>query len=137
MIEQETKPEFDWIVFSLLCAMVLISAWALSATEWVDFLYMIPLTGLAGVLAGTALGRSRFSGRVATVFAMAYGFFIAGWQLGSTLDPALTWASRARQLSGRMGLFFSRILAGEPNEDGFVFVIIMAALFWIMGSWSG
>jgi transglutaminase-like putative cysteine protease len=137
MTDQKQNTEFDWIAFSLLCAMVLISAWALTATEWTDSLYLIPLTGLVGVFAGTALGRSRFPSWVALIFASIYGFFVAGWQLGNTLDPALSWISRAQQLFGRLGIFFSKLLSGEPNEDSFIFVLLMATLFWVMGAWGG
>jgi transglutaminase-like putative cysteine protease len=137
MTDDKIHPEFDWVAFSLLCAMVLISAWALVATEWTDSLYLIPLAGLVGVFAGTALARSRFTSWVALIFASIYGFFITGWQLGSTLDPALSWASRAQQILGRLGLFVAKSLAGEPNEDSFVFVALMVVFFWVIGAWGG
>ncbi len=137
MTDRNNHTEFDWTTFSLLCAIVLISAWALVATEWTESLYIIPLTGLVGVFAGTALARSRFKGWVAFTFAAVYGLALTGWQLGSTLDRALPWISRLQQIAGRLGLFIAKSLAGETNEDSFIFVVLMASLFWIMGAWSG
>jgi transglutaminase-like putative cysteine protease len=137
MTEDRYENEFDWIAFSLVCLMILISAWALTATEWTDYLYLVPPVGLMGAWAGIALARSRFPGWLSTIFAAVYGFFMTGWQLGRTLDPALSWLARAELLIGRLGVFFTKIFTGETNEDPFVFVLLMTILYWVLGVLGG
>jgi len=124
---------FDWLAFLLLMAMALLSAWALTATEWADDLNLIPLIALLGVWSSAALARSRFPGWLATLFAFAYGLFIVGRQLGSTLDPALIWQRKITVLLGRLAVFGSVIITGESNQDPLMFVLIMSLVFWVIG----
>ena len=136
MANRTNNRRFDWIAFLLLCVMILLAAWALAATEWTEYLNLIPLIGLVAVWAGAALGYSRFPTWFAVPTAAIYGFFITGWQLGGTLDPALPWRFRAEIVYGRIAVFVSKLIVGEPNEDSFIFVILMAVLFWVVGTWS-
>ncbi len=86
-----------------------------------------------------ALARSRFPSFVAGLFATAYGLFIVGWQLGTTLDPALTLRRKILSVLGRFSVFLSVLITDEANQDPLMFVLIMALLIWfinVYGAWS-
>ncbi len=133
MSNKRNGQPFDWLAFLLLMLMALITAWALSATEWAEDLNLIPLIVLIAVWAGSALARSRFPGWLAALFALAYGIFIVGWQLGLTLDPALIWQRKLLVLYGRLAVFGSVLIVGEPNRDPLMFVLLMCFVFWLIG----
>ncbi|TFH34652.1 MAG: hypothetical protein E4G99_09075, partial [Anaerolineales bacterium] len=127
----------DWTAFSILSVMVLITSFAVIATDWSGHLDLIIIVSMLGAWAGTALGRSRYPMWLASIFAAVYGAFICSWQLGLTLDRALTWQSRIGLLVGRLNVFFSKILLGERNEDVLIFVVLMSVVFWVISVWSG
>ncbi|MGD2058712.1 MAG: hypothetical protein PVI04_08270, partial [Anaerolineales bacterium] len=85
---KRTRPSLDWFVLILVLLMNLVAAWALNATDWADYLELIPLISFVAVWAGAALARSLFPGWFAALLAAIYGLFIIGWQMGSTFDPA-------------------------------------------------
>ncbi len=128
---------FDWIALLILSGLVLTSSWAVIATDWTEDLGLIALTGFLGAWAGSALGHSRFRAWMANIIAAAYGAFVCGWQLGLTFDDAFAWRERIEILFGRLGVFLSKLIVGEPNEDPFIFVVLMAGLFWILSVWGG
>ena len=129
-------PPFDWASFLLLNVIALVGAWTLAATEWDEHLSVTALIALLGVWAGTALARSKFPSFVTGLFATAYGLFCVGWQLGTTLDPALILRRKILTILGRFSVFISVLIAGEPNQDPLMFVLIMALLFWFLGVYS-
>jgi transglutaminase-like putative cysteine protease len=136
MAKKRTRPTFDWIAFTLLLLMNLVAAWALNATEWADFLELIPLISFIAVWAGAAIARSLFPTWFAAILGTVYGLFIVGWQMGSTMDPALGWRERILYLLGRLSVFAEVVVTGETNQDALIFVILMAALFWFLGVFS-
>jgi transglutaminase-like putative cysteine protease len=70
---------------------------------------------------------------VAFFFSAIYGLFFVGWQIGRTLDDALLWQDRIRDIFGRIGAYISIIGQGEANEDPLMFVLFLTLLYWIMG----
>jgi len=132
----QNRPPFDWVSFLLLNSIALVGAWTLAATEWDRHLSVTALIALLGVWAGTALARSRFPSVVAGLFATAYGLFIVGWQLVTTLDPALILPRKTSAILGRISVFVSVLIGGEPNQDPLMFVLIMALLFWFLSVYS-
>ncbi len=136
MKSPQKPPPFDWASFLLLNVIALVGAWTLAATEWDEHLSIMALIALLGVWTGTALARSRFPSFVAGLFATAYGLFVVGWQLGATLDPALTLRRKILSILGRFSVFVSVLIAGEPNQDPLMFVLIMALVFWFISVYS-
>ncbi len=86
------------------------------------------------LLTGGALARSRFPGWLAAIFSSIYGIFTLGWQLSLTLDPALLWRERALNLWGRVRVLAEQLAQGEPSQDALMFVLLMGALYWALGS---
>lgn len=136
MAKKRTRPTFDWIALVLLLLMNLVAAWALNATGWTDHLELIPLISFIAVWAGAAIARSLFPGWFAAILGTAYGILIAGWQMGSTMDPALSWHERSLYLLGRLSVFAEVVIEGRTNQDPLIFVILMAVLFWFLGVFS-
>ncbi len=136
MKSEKTRPAFDWLTLFLLITLILVAAWTITMTDWADFLGLIPLVGFLGVLAGAGLARSSFRPPLAAFFALIYGLFIVGWQLGTTMDQALVWRSRIFSLLGRLWVYLRVIVNGEVNDDPLMFVVLMALLFWFLGSFG-
>jgi len=106
---------------------------------WLGQLRILPAVGVLGALAGAALARSRFRWQRAGVFALLYGLFVVGWQAARTLDDEIPWGDRAALLAGQVEAYLGVLMRGERNQDPLMFVVLMAALYWIMGayaSWS-
>lgn len=128
----------DWITWILFLMLMMDSSWVLSAAEWTDYLGQVSFITVCAVFAGTALARSRFSSLFASFSSLAYGIFTIGWQLGLTMDPALSWHDRSINLLGRIGVFLRVLLQGDTNHDPLMFVLLMAVVYWFMavsGSW--
>ena len=101
MKSPQRPPPFNWASFLLLNLIALVGAWTLAATEWNEHLSIVALIALLGVWTGTALARSRFPSVVTGLFATAYGLFVVGWQLITTLDPALILRRKIITILGR------------------------------------
>ncbi len=133
MFTRKRLQPLDWLSFSVFFLLMQMTALALSTADWTDYLQVVPTVMFFAVILGTALARSRFRGWVAALFALVYGLFLVGQQIGSTLSAGLAWNDRMRSLAGRIGVFLSVVFRGEINEDPLMFVLLMAALFWILG----
>ena len=134
---QANRPALDWAVFLTLQLLVLISAYGLAAADWADHLGLIPTVAVLGVVAGTALARSRFPGWLATLFALAYGAFLVAFLTGGTIVDIYGWHDRLLALGGRLGAFALVLVTAEPNYDPLMFVVLMAAVYWGMAVLAG
>ena len=72
---------------------------------------------------------SLIPGRWAALVAVVYGTIFIVWQLGRHLQEGL-WLERAQELGRRLWTFLAAVAGGRPNEDGLMFVLLMAAVFW-------
>jgi transglutaminase-like putative cysteine protease len=126
----------DPLALGLYVFLVMLSGLAFKAADWADHLDLVAAVGVLGAFAGIALARSIFSGRVAFLFSAVYGLFIVGWEIGGTLDQALTWQDKIFGIFGRLGAFFSVMGEGEVNEDPLIFVLFIALVFWVIGSFG-
>ena len=126
----------DWIAWILFLFVMMDSSWVLSTANWTDHLGLVSFITVCAVAAGTALARSLFPAFVSALIGSVYGFFLVGWQLGLTLDPALPWHDRSMNLLGRLGVFVQVLLKGDSNHDPLMFVLLMGVLFWVMALWG-
>jgi hypothetical protein len=136
MPSKTSRTPIDPLAFAFYFFMVMISSMAFRAADWADHLDLVAIVAAIGALAGLALVRSTFSHRTAIFFSTVYGIFIVVRELSLTLDPALIWRDRILAFLGRVGVFFSTILHGEPNNDSLMFVFLMACLYWAMSSFG-
>ncbi len=127
----------DWATFGAILLLVLVSAYGLAAADWSDHLDMVPTAAVLGVVAGTALARSRFPGWLAAMFAVAYGLFLVTFLSANTIVDVFGIHDRLAALAGRLSAFAVVLATAEPNYDPLMFVLLMLALYWSMGALAG
>jgi transglutaminase-like putative cysteine protease len=123
-----------------LAAALFTAASRLIATEWVEHLDITRNLAVLGVLAGLALGQSRFSPRLVTVFALAYGLFFIPWRLALTLEYLAAdtlWGDRLLILAGRLFIAISQLAHQELVQDPLLFLFWITSLFWILSVHAG
>jgi transglutaminase-like putative cysteine protease len=124
---------WDLPAATLLLAAMVTAAARLTATKWTLHLDITQTLVLLGVLAGLALGYSRFSSRLVLLFAITYGIFMVTAQLGRTIKGDLQWMERLTVLLNRLGIIIYQILHRETVMDSLLFIVLMAILFWTLG----
>lgn len=129
---------YDFAASLLLLAAILTLATRLVATRWVDHLGLTQTLGFFGILAGLALGQSRFRVRWTLIFSTIYGSFTICWQLGMTLrGDKLLWGDRLEILYNRLWIIITQLINRETVIDSLLFLVMMCILFWILGTHAG
>jgi len=128
---------WDFLAGTLLMAALLTAATRLVVTRWTDHLAITQTLVFFGVLAGLALGKSRFTQATCLVFAAAYGTFAIPWQLGMTISAELLWGERLLILVNRLSVIIYQLVNGNPVEDSLLFIVIMCMLFWTLAVHAG
>jgi len=121
----------------LLMAAALISGTRLVATDWTAHLSIVQTIVFFGVIAGLALGYSRFSARSAAFIAMIYGIFMIPWQLSLTLPVQYSWMEKMIILIYRLQMVISTLILREPVRDSLLFLVVMFALYWVISTHAG
>jgi transglutaminase-like putative cysteine protease len=128
---------WDWLSGLLLAAVLLTIASRLEATRWTTNLNITQFLILLGALLGLALGRSRFGPRLVAFLALAYGVIIVPWQLGLLQGSGITWEDRLNVMGSRINLIVTQVADKQNITDSFLFLIMMAVLFWFLGVYAG
>jgi transglutaminase-like putative cysteine protease len=128
---------WDPLAALLLLAALSIAATRLVVTQWTDHLNVVTVLAYLGLLAGLALGQSRFSPRQAAAFALIYGLFAVPWRLGLTLGEGVLWTERLVSLAGRLLIALGQLVRQEAVQDPLLFLSLMAPLFWVLGMHAG
>ena len=128
---------WDPLAALLLLAALTTAASRLAITNWTDHLGMIQTVTFLGILAGLALGQSRFSTRSVVALALAYSLFAVPWQLGRTLDHDVAWLERLVSLFSRLTISLDRVAHLEPVRDPLLFLFLMTSLFWGLSAHAG
>lgn len=128
---------WDWPAALLLLAAMLTAATRLVSTEWTENLSIVQTTTFFGVIAGLALGQSRFSSRITGLMAAVYGLFVVCWQLGSTMSVSMLWSDRMLSLLTRLGIIIYQLVNRLTVLDSLLFVVLMNLLFWILAAYAG
>lgn len=125
-----------WDPFSLFLIVVILTMVCirLIMTEWTNHLSITISVAFLGILAGAALGYSQFNKTRAFVFSTYYGMFVVLWQLISTINPNISLNDRLIIMNYRLGLTINSLLQKRPVTDNLFFLMLMASLFWILGS---
>ena len=121
----------------LLFAGIATATIRLAATNWTDQLATVQFIAGFGLLAGLALGQSKFNRGLVFLFGLLYGIFIVGWQLGSTLYENIMWSERGISLGGRLGVTLTQLIQRKPVNDNILFLVVMALLFWVLSVHAG
>jgi transglutaminase-like putative cysteine protease/predicted transporter len=132
---QEPTAEVRWgdvLAGILLVAALLVAGARLIATDWVEGLDILPIIVFFGAAAGLALGYSRFSGRIAFLFALVYGIFTVFWRLGASMSHTIPWNERVFSILGRLESTITAVVRGQDVNDQILFLTAMAFLFWFL-----
>ena len=122
---------------ALLLVAILTAATRLVATRWTDALTIVQMIAFLGVIAGMALGKSRFSPRLVFIFALCYGIFVVPWRLGSLYRRAIAWQERLTSIAGRLNIIITQLLNKQVVTDSLLFLVLMGALFWLLSVHAG
>ncbi len=121
----------------LLLIILSIAFTRLIVTQWAENLNVIRTICYIGLIAGLALGISRFSPRRVVIFALVYGAFVIPWQIGLTLGEGIAWQERLQSMLGRLQVIFSYLLQQRPVPDNLLFLYLMGLVFWSLSAHAG
>jgi len=137
----ETEPSqkrwWDLPAFFLLLVIMTAASSRLVATTWTSNLFVVQTLAYLGLAAGLALGQSRFSARIAAIFAIIYGAFAVPWRLGLTYAPGIPWTERLISLGGRLNIIIQHLMRKQAVPDSLLFLVLMSFLFWFLSVHAG
>ena len=109
----------------------------LVATDWTPGLIVTRYITYLGILAGLALGQSRFSPKFAFFLAAIYGAFVVPWRLGMLMGEGIGWQERLISMGGRLQTIFGQLSRQQAVTDSFLFLVLMGFLFWVLSVHAG
>ena len=121
----------------LLFIILTIAFTRLVATNWTENLSITRTITYLGLIAGIALGLSRFSPKWVFIFFLLYGIFVVTWRVGLSLGEGIEWQERLISLVGRLGSIFTDLMQRKPVRDNMLFLVLMATLFWTLSVHAG
>jgi transglutaminase-like putative cysteine protease len=110
---------------------------AVVATEWTDGLDVVPWAGIVGLMAGALLGWSVIGGMASHAIGVVYGLGWVGLLLAQQLPSRLSGREQIAELFGRLADWARIAVSGGTSTDPLIFVMLLAALFWILGYNAG
>ena len=131
------KLEEGWLTVVLMCVMLTVAGWGVAVASWTQGLWAAWVAGVVGILAGLVLAKSRFSGAIASLFALVYGLFWVGLLMGLMLEGS--WHERSLELVTRLNIFLYKVIFGGTSRDVLPFPTFISLLFWsfgVLGAWS-
>ena len=124
-----------WTTVFLVSLVVMISIWSIQRADWANGLGILSWVGIAGLAAGLAVSKNqRLPSWAAHLAAFIFGVAVVLFQMTSYLNDALgSRADKLRWLWGRGETWISTIWNGERNDDLYLFVLMVAALSFLLG----
>lgn len=128
---------WDLPAASLLVVAMLTTASRLVATDWTSHLEITQSLAFMGVVAGLAIGKSRFSPKFSSLLATVYGAFAVSYMIGSTLGAGIAWSSRLTSIVLRLQVIIRQLANHSVVTDSMLFQVLMAILFWTLSIYAG
>jgi transglutaminase-like putative cysteine protease len=128
---------WDLPAASLLVVALLTAASRLVATDWTSNLEITQTLALAGVVAGLAIGQSRFSTKLSFFLATIYGAFAVPYMIGHTMGPGIPWTERLVSINGRLQVIVNQLASHSVVTDSLLFQVLMSVLFWTLSVYAG
>ena len=125
-----------WAAFFLLAA-IIAAADRLVLTKWTAHLDLPAYIAFFSAILGLALGQSKFSKNLASLFGFLYGLIIIPWLLTVNMTFGSVWSERLFGLIGRLGIAANQVLTNRPVTDNILFITLMALLYWLLGVTAG
>lgn len=131
MLERMRMPN-GWLSLFLLFVMLVSTAVSISVVRWTTGLEFLSVTAILSLVAGVLLARSRFPTLIVHLFSLVYGSFTVGYLAGSMVELP-TWPERVVELGERITTWLDKAVAGGTSRDSLIFVLLLMALFWLLG----
>ncbi len=128
---------WDFRAAVLLLVGVLAIASRLAATRWTEHLQIAYVIAFAGLIAGLALGQSRFRLLTVLMFSTVFGGFVILWQIGLTLGEGIDWSERLISLLGRLSVAVTQFAQQKPVQDPLLALLLFSSLFWLLSLQAG
>jgi transglutaminase-like putative cysteine protease len=127
------KPEEGWLSLFFLGLMLCSVAWAIEEANWVEGLSILQWSILGGMFLGLLLARLELRRLFAHSLSLILGTSWLLFLILRFLAPGLGWRDRLEILAARLLQWLQIALGGGVSGDNLAFLILMAALTWILG----
>jgi transglutaminase-like putative cysteine protease len=128
-----------WSTLGLLALMLLIVAWSINSAEWTEGLAILQWVVLVSLAIGLVLAKSRLPVFVAHFLSLISGTVWVTFLVCTLLPFNLSWTEKLLNLADRLTTWFQMALGEESSLDSLIFVLALAALFWLLSylcAWS-
>lgn len=122
-----------WLLLTFLWGDVV---WSIMAADWCEGLHVLQAVVVGGVLVGALLGRSRWRGAFAHLYALTFGFVASLLLVGTLLPQGLSWADRVRNLADRVAVFWRVVVTQGVNYDNLMFVLELMLALGFLSYWG-
>jgi len=136
-LSRYTDRWWDWTAILLTLVILSVAYSRLIATRWTESLDVTRSITYLGLIAGLALGFSRFPPGWAAFFSICYGAFVVPWRVGNLLGEDIAWRERLISLAGRLEVIIRHLLEQKPVPDNLLFIVLMALVFWLISAHAG
>jgi transglutaminase-like putative cysteine protease len=130
---------FDWIAVILAGLVVLCAASSVAMADWMPNLDRLALTVLVCWGLGSIIATRAWRAKTAHFFMLFYGIIWVTLLAVSDMPDKVygfTWLDSVRHLMVRLGehiyLWFDAVSAGGVGKDNTIFLLVLAAGFWLI-----
>lgn len=131
MLNRSKLPQGGFFLF-LLLGMLISASLSILAARWTDGLWNLTVVTTLALVVGLFLAQSRFPAVIAHLFSLIYGLFTISYLVGRMIDRP-TWRERVIELGERAAAWFDKAASGGTSRDSLMFVLLLTALFWLLG----
>jgi transglutaminase-like putative cysteine protease len=123
-----------WTTFWLVVLLVFTATWSVQQADWADGLHILTPITILGLIVGLVLTQVRqIPSPVSHLIALLLGAVVVFFQMTSFLSDTLgTRREKLAWLWERWATWFAAVRAGEPQEDLYLFILLVAGLLWIL-----
>lgn len=123
-----------WTTFWLAALVVFTATWSVQSADWADGLGILTVVTIAGLAVGLILANvDRIPPVVAHLVALALGAVVVLYEMTGFLSDNLGGRQeKLRYLWTRWELWFNAVRRGERADDLYLFILLMAALLWVL-----
>ncbi|MGA7670169.1 MAG: transglutaminase domain-containing protein [Nitrolancea sp.] len=123
-----------WTSFFLVALIVFTATWSTQAADWTDGLDILTTVTIVGLLTGLILAQvERIPSVLGHVIALLIGFVVVMYEMTNFLSDNIGGRqAKLHYLWGRWTQWYTAISHGQHAEDLYLFVLMMAALIFIL-----
>ena len=131
---RRVSPQAGWTTLWLVAAVVMTAAWSTVRADWADGLAILPEITVAGVVIGLVLAEwRRLPSWFAHLMMILPGAGVILWRMTGQLSDQLGGTSEKLWfLWTRWAEWFAAVLENQRAEDLYLFILLMAAIHYLM-----